>query len=817
MSKQRQFVQTTRGKLVLAFALIAGVSLVTWLVNRNAFDRITQVVDNLAKPDQRLDSLQNFQKELIQLNDFYRVEVLRDRYAPSGVYYAREARISDQLKRLKKLFANDTAQVRRLNQMDSLFDKRNILFENYLRSRYHFIRNGKTDEQFENLAEQIERENWKVDSSIVTSEKQTKTYTYYNPVKETLVNPEKRGLFHRKKKVKEELKPYVVVEENKRIQVDTLAVARKKDSILENIRLSLDQVESDRKTGRYFLQKREMILIESNEILFNRVLELIRKVEQKERQAEEWKANQSLKVAHGAVSFTRILLVVLTLGTLILILFLINDVSRFRRYQRQLEASRAEAEYHSQAKQRFLANMSHEIRSPLQTIIGYTELMKKDPDYDPAKLDAVSNASEHLLHVVNEILDYSRIVAPTFQVREESVELKELVAEVTEIIAFQCKQKGLEWHFRDITTGDCRIISDAFRLKQVLLNLLGNAVKYTHSGSVSLELRTKKHAKRVAVEWIISDTGTGMSKEELERVFQQFEQGEQVSVQSGTGLGLSIVQELVQALKGDLRVQSEVNKGTTFSVRFSFELAESRREYPNELTKMEQTVHLDGMIWLVDDDPLILNLCDHLLNEKRLKHVCFDDPMKLLEKPFEPDLKLVFADVRMPGMNGMQLCRELRSKGYSNVKLIALTAQVLEEEKAQLLENGFDEVVLKPFRGEELYEVIQKTADQLNEFDFSAVRGMLEDEVLFQEVLYSFVTDSKEDFQRLREAASAQNIQELLLVVHRLAGRFAQMGSRKLALQLRELESELKQGDFSALVFNALIDQGEETLLLIRI
>lgn len=791
MEHSKRFTQTTRGKLILAFGLVLCVSLFTWIVNRSAFDRINTVVENLAKPNNRLEALNDLQLELSRLNDFYRVEALQNKYRPSEEYDTRVAQISQKLAQLKDSFAESQLQVRRLNEVDSIFIKRNKLFERYLKTRYNYIYSGLVDKQFEELADQVDKENLKVDTNVVTTEKQTKTYTYFDQVVKEEV-PARKRRFRKKKQPVVETKPYVVVEENTNVHIDTLAVSQKKDSILENIRISLDHVESERNSGRKFLQKQELILIKSNDILFNRLLEIIGEVKKEENLDTQINSSTSIKIARETVSFTKILTVIFVLAAFALIGFIIGDISKFNKYRKQLEASREEAEFHSQAKQRFLSNMSHEIRSPLQTIVGYSELMINEPQVDKSKVEVVSKASEHLLQVVNEILDYSRIISSNFKINEKPFILKEMIDEVADLASFQCEQKGLHWNFdiNEFQPEKSLVVSDAFRLKQILINILSNAVKFTEKGSVSLEVQLEDQDQKLGVTFKILDTGIGMSAKDLKVVFQQFEQAKNAPVQSGTGLGLSIVKELVEALQGEMNVGSSLGKGTTFELRFSFEKAEMGEL--QQITHEQEPIELDGVVWVVDDDPAILKLCGQLLKQKNLDFRSFNDPEELLEAEWDEDIRLVYADVRMHGISGIELCSRLRKRGHTAVKIIALTAQVLPEEKELFLQSGFDGIVLKPFKSHEFYAPIREIAKKEMEFDFSTLREMISDENDFLEIKLQFVSDSRADLAAMRKALTEENTGELLLLVHRLAGRFGQMGSKNLASRLRELETQLK-------------------------
>jgi signal transduction histidine kinase/CheY-like chemotaxis protein len=813
LEHSKRFTQTTRGKLILAFGLVLCVSLLTWIVNRSAFDRINTVVEDLAKPNNRLEALNELQMELSRLNDFYRVEALQNKYKPSAEYDQRIAQISQKLTQLKDSFAENPNQIQRLNEVDSIFIKRNKLFEKYLKIRYNYIYSGLVDRQFEELADQVDKENLKVDTNVVTTEKQTKTYTYFDQsVKEEV--PAKKRRFRRKKQQVVETKPYVVVEENTNIHIDTLAVSQKKDSILENIRISLDNVESERNSGRKFLQKQELILIKSNEILFSRLLEIIGEVKTDENLDTQLSSATSIQIARETVSFTKILTVIFVLVAFALIGFIIGDISKFNKYRKQLEASREEAEFHSQAKQRFLSNMSHEIRSPLQTIVGYSELMMNEAQTDKSKVEVVSKASEHLLQVVNEILDYSRIISSNFKIDKQPFQLKEMIREVADLASFQCEQKGIRWNFdsNEFETGKSLVISDAFRLKQILINILSNAVKFTDKGSVSLEVQLEDRQDELGVFFKILDTGIGMSAKDLKVVFQQFEQARNAPIQSGTGLGLSIVKELVEALHGEMNVRSSLGKGTIFELHFSFEKAQMDEVKPT--IREQEPIELDGVVWVVDDDPAILKLCGQLLKQKNLEFKSFSGPKELLETEWDENVRLVYADVRMPGISGIELCAQLRKRGHTNVTMIALTAQVLPEEKELFLQSGFDGIVLKPFKSQQFYEPIREINKKESEFDFSTLREMISDEADFQEIKLQFVSDSTADLTAVKTALEAENTRDLVLLVHRLAGRFGQMGSKKLAARLRDLEIQLKNSAKGMILYEvkAIIPELEKAL-----
>src|SRR5690606_16013363 len=313
-----------------------------------------------------------------------------------------------------------------------------------------------------------------------------------------------------------------------------------------------------------------------------------------------------------------------------------------------------------------LANMSHEIRTPLQSIIGFTEHLKSEVSQGNDAVEAIHSSSEHLLHIVNEVLDYSRISSGNFTFARENFSLKKVIREVESAMRIQAEKKGLVLVLDMEQASDETLTGDAFRLRQVLYNLLGNAIKFTTRGFVRLSVTTRSFPDgKVGCLFEIMDTGIGIRKEDIQKIFNQFEQADTSITRNfgGTGLGLTIVKSLVEAQDGKLTVDSEAGRGSTVMVSMTYDRSVGGGASQREDTQGEVRASQDiGTVLVVDDDPMILRLCGLILKKHNIEHVLFNDPTLLLKETPDPRVTHILMDIRMPRMNGVELCQALSGK-----------------------------------------------------------------------------------------------------------------------------------------------------------
>ncbi len=403
-----------------------------------------------------------------------------------------------------------------------------------------------------------------------------------------------------------------------------------------------------------------------------------------------------------------------------------RDIGSFvRRVNAEASMRQAQvlAEDANRAKSEFLANMSHEIRTPMTAILGYSDILGaslSDPD-DIQVLETIQRNGRHLLDIVNDILDLSKIEAGRMEFHEERVSPAELAKAAEELMSLRAAEEGLSLGVSFESALPDRIVSDPVRIRQILLNLLSNAVKFTESGSVTLRLSLQDEA----VVFRVDDTGIGIDPSVLQELFTPFTQFDTSSTRAyqGTGLGLTISARLASALGGALHAESEPGKGSSFFFSVPIGTADYELLEPSELVEKEappdpeesgapSSHRLDARILAVDDRLDLRILVRHVLEEAGAEVDVASDGESAIEAVLRSMREarvfdVVIMDMQMPGMDGPTATRTLRRMGFGG-KVIALTAGAQAEDRERALEAGCDGFVTKPARGPTLVEEVWK-------------------------------------------------------------------------------------------------------------
>lgn len=555
--------------------------------------------------------------------------------------------------------------------------------------------------------------------------------------------------------------------------------------------------------------------------LSQRVNQLLENIEHDEQEAARTKLMQEEEIRKEAAETMAKIAIAAFVLVLVFSIVIARDITRNNHYRRELEKAKSYAENLLVAREKLMLTITHDIKAPAGSIIGYIDLLIRlvNDRRQQFYLSNMKSSAQHLLALVTSLLDYHRLEAGKMDLHPVAFNPHELLTDIYNSFLPLAEKKQLQLDFKEKLPETLTLEGDPFRIRQIVENLLSNALKFTAAGGITLQ--AEYHGNQFM--FCVSDTGCGMTASEQERIFKEFTRLSSAQGQEGFGLGLSITRKLVELLLGRIDIESAPGKGSTFKVSMplpsiSPKPAPGSKEPAITLPK----IHL--RIAIIDDDRIQMHLTEAMLHNAaeevkgfKVETVCCEQPEELIEQLKNRTFDLVFTDIQMPAMNGFELLHHLRNQNFAqaqSIPVIAITARGDMNEN-DFLQKGFAGMLQKPFNQSELKKVVknalphltvsdnipdtspvQKEAHETSPhtdqpYNFSPLTAFSEDDPeAAKEILRTFAQETQKNMEKLQTAISNKDMEALCATAHKMLPTFLMIEAQKAIPLLKWLEQQ---------------------------
>ncbi|WP_443681559.1 ATP-binding protein [Phocaeicola plebeius] len=555
--------------------------------------------------------------------------------------------------------------------------------------------------------------------------------------------------------------------------------------------------------------------------LSQRVNQLLENIEHDEQEAARTKLMQEEEIRKEAAETMAKIAIAAFVLVLVFSIVIARDITRNNHYRRELEKAKSYAENLLVAREKLMLTITHDIKAPAGSIIGYIDLLIRlvNDRRQQFYLSNMKSSAQHLLALVTSLLDYHRLEAGKMDLHPVAFNPHELLTDIYNSFLPLAEKKQLQLDFKEKLPETLTLEGDPFRIRQIVENLLSNALKFTAAGGITLQ--AEYHGNQFM--FCVSDTGCGMTASEQERIFKEFTRLSSAQGQEGFGLGLSITRKLVELLLGRIDIESAPGKGSTFKVSMplpsiSPKPAPGSKEPAITLPK----IHL--RIAIIDDDRIQMHLTEAMLHNAeeevkglKVETVCCEQPEELIEQLKNRTFDLVFTDIQMPAMNGFELLHHLRSQDFAqaqSIPVIAITARGdMNEDDFQ--QKGFAGMLQKPFNQSELKKVVKNALTHLTvsdnipdtlpvqkethetsphtdqPYNFSPLTAFSEDDPeAAKEILRTFAQETQKNMEKLQAAISNKDMEALCATAHKMLPTFLMIEAQKAIPLLKWLEQQ---------------------------
>ena len=554
---------------------------------------------------------------------------------------------------------------------------------------------------------------------------------------------------------------------------------RNPDVVFDTISKQLKEIQSSvtqnhrRCIGELDARMRSLRL--SSLKLNDEVRQLLDEIEDEERMISQAQIDRNEKVRNRAYLIVSGIAVVSILLVAFFLYFIWKDISRSNHYRMELEKAKLRAEELLEAKEKLMLTVTHDIKAPLGSIIGYIELLGNITAGERQQfyLRNMQGSANHLLQLVNSLLDFHRLDADKMDCQHVPFNVKELFEQVIDGYRPVAANRNVALESVIDAELDAVFKGDPLRVRQIIENLTGNAFKFTDKGSVSI----KASLVDGCLHFSVSDTGCGISPEEMNNMFKEFTRLKNAQGKEGVGLGLAITNKLVNLLGGKIEVTSEPGKGTMFAVKLPLECTEHSSGVKGDV---DDCVNVPkARLLLIDDDPFQLSMMEAMLRYPSLAVTTCCHPDEFFIHLQQQQYDVIITDIQMPAMNGIELVAKTKEMPQTmQVPVIAMTARS-DIDAGLLSQHGFAACLHKPFTGRELLSAISDSVnDTPRKFDFGQLTAFsMDDADAKREIMNTFVVETKKKRELLKQAAGKRDMPAVTMLTHQLLPLFAMVGA----------------------------------------
>lgn len=807
------YFKQTKSKIILSYILLFALSFIAVVFIYKQVTRLTVGEEGISEANQKLFIIGNTIAEL------YEAETLSNVFLQTGSnnsfrkYIDNMEQVEKNIDSLRHLTTQEDQQVR-LDSISLLLGQKTKNLQALIRARKSLT----TNEFYDKAIASIELNR---DSTEPKAEVRQRTITTRDS--SYIINDRKRrgflGLFNSRNKQDSTLQ-VTISQQTILDTLDKITSLQSTDTVVNILKSVWEEVQTKRQNIVRQINRTEYNIIRQSTHITDQLRRILGEYEKEEINNSFRKIIQREQVVNATTNIIAWIAVAASLIIVFFSFFILRDISRSQRYRRKLEAANQYAGQLLESREKLILTVTHDIKSPLGSIIGYIELLNNTDVTNRQSyfLKNMKGSSEHILNLVTNLLDLSKLESNKMPLEEVVFNPAHLFQEVCDsfIPLAETKKLRLTSKVGKELDRDCK--GDALRIRQVLSNILSNAVKYTNKGTIYFSASVTEDDDKIILK--IKDSGPGMTQEEQEMIFKEFTRLSSASAIEGTGLGLTITLKLVELLNGEITLESAPGEGSCFTIKLPL-----KRVKPTEIPTTAQLASTQESrqlpqsishlrILLVDDDPLQLEMTKALLQTRGIVADTTTYPNKILEYLQSQKYDVVFSDIQMPGTDGFALVQLIRQSGFPGAETIPVVALSANPDKteAEYQQAGFTAYLNKPFTSLQLFGVLEKVLGKTlqtpaipekNIPEDSAAQGYtLKNIMLFtdndpeatRKIVESFIHDTRQNTDLFKGYLKTGNHAAIFQLAHKMLPMFRQLEARQIVELLQKLERSETSG-----------------------